>query len=265
MNSILKWQLATVRSVKEETPHVKTLTLALPEWTPHRAGQHYDVRLTAPDGYQAQRSYSVVSQPERVGVIELTVERLADGEVSPYLCDVLVPDDRLEVRGPIGGYFVWEAGMGGPLLLVAGGSGVVPLMAIVRHRRAVGSSVPACLLYSVRSPDEVIFAGELDRLMAQMDDRADITQALMLDANAVAGPLREIFNLEMTVSVAECARCGSQGQVGTLLAFMRGPGIVLRCPKCENIVLRITRTPGRIYLDARGAAYLSLPLAVAGV
>ncbi len=174
MNSILKWQLATVRSVKEETPHVKTLTLALPEWTPHRAGQHYDVRLTAPDGYQAQRSYSVASQPERVGVIELTVERLADGEVSPYLCDVLVPDDRLEVRGPIGGYFVWEAGMGGPLLLVAGGSGVVPLMAIVRHRRAVGSSVPACLLYSVRSPDEVIFAGELDRLMAQ-DDGLKVT------------------------------------------------------------------------------------------
>ncbi len=169
MNDILRWQLAAVKSVKEETPHAKTLTLTLPQWTPHRAGQHYDVRLTAPDGYQVQRSYSVASEPERAGEIDLTVERLPDGEVSPYLCDVLVAGDRLEVRGPIGGYFVWDVGMGGPLLLVAGGSGVVPLMAILRHRRAVGSGTPARLLYSARSPEEVIFAEELSRLAARGD------------------------------------------------------------------------------------------------
>lgn len=169
MNRLLEWQLATVRSIKGETPRVKTLTLALPNWMPHRPGQHYDVRLTAPDGYQAQRSYSVASEPERTGQIDLTVEQLPDGEVSSYLCDVLAPGDRVEVRGPIGGYFVWEAGMGGPLLLVGGGSGVVPLMAMLRHRRAAGSTVPACLLYSVRSPEEVIYAAELDRLRAEGD------------------------------------------------------------------------------------------------
>src|SRR5512135_3639847 len=130
MPRLLEWQAATVKSIRPETPSVKTLTLALPHWQSHRAGQHYDVRLTAPDGYQAQRSYSIASEPERTGVIALTVEKIDDGEVSPYLHDVLMPDDLVEVRGPIGGYFVWEAQMGGPLLLIAGGSGIVPLMAM---------------------------------------------------------------------------------------------------------------------------------------
>ena len=138
----LAWQIATVTALRPETAHVKTITLALPAWTPHRAGQHYDVRLTAPDGYQAQRSYSVASAPERAGAIDLTVERLDEGEVSPYLHDVLAVGDQIEVRGPIGGYFVWEAGLDGPLLLIAGGSGVVPLMAMLRHRAAVGSHLP---------------------------------------------------------------------------------------------------------------------------
>ncbi len=136
MSSALQWQIATVKAVHQETPRARTLTLRLPDKPPHRAGQHYDVRLTAPDGYQAQRSYSIASEPERGGEIDLTVERIADGEVSTYLCDVLEAGDQLEVRGPIGGYFVWEAGLGGPLLLVAGGSGVVPLMAMIRHRCA---------------------------------------------------------------------------------------------------------------------------------
>jgi ferredoxin-NADP reductase len=166
MKRLLEWQLATVKAIKPETQSVRTITLALPEWMPHRAGQHYDVRLTAPDGYEAQRSYSVASEPERTGEIDLTVEELRDGEVSYYLCEVLVPGDRVEVRGPIGGYFVWEAGNGGPLLLVAGGSGVVPLMSILRHRAVSGSLVPARLLYSARSPQGVIYAGELDRLSA---------------------------------------------------------------------------------------------------
>jgi ferredoxin-NADP reductase len=140
------------------------LTLALPVWSAHRPGQHYDVRLTAPDGYRAERSYSVASEPERQGEIDLTVERLEDGEVSPYLHDVLVPSDRIELRGPIGGYFVWEAALGGPLLLVAGGSGIVPLMAMLRHRQASGSDVPTRLLYSVRSSDDLIYGAELTTL-----------------------------------------------------------------------------------------------------
>jgi len=161
---LLEWQISTVVKVRQETAGVKTFTLQLPHWTPHRAGQHYDVRLTAPDGYQAQRSYSIGSSPEQRGEIELTVERLEEGEVSTYLHDVLIVGDQVELRGPIGGYFVWEAKQGGPLLLVAGGSGIVPLMAMIRHRRAVGSKVPVRLLYSSHSYDDIIYREELDRL-----------------------------------------------------------------------------------------------------
>lgn len=158
------WQIATVAAIKPETPRVKTFTLALPRWVAHRPGQHYDVRLTAPDGYQAQRSYSIASEPERLGAIDLTVERLEDGEVSSYMDEILVPGDLIEVRGPIGGYFVWDVGFGGPLLLIAGGSGVVPLMAMLRHRQVAHSRVPTRLLYSTRGPDDVIYADELTQL-----------------------------------------------------------------------------------------------------
>ena len=161
----LEWQSAQVIGIKVETSRTKSLTLALPKWMPHRPGQHYDVRLTAPDGYRAERSYSAASEPERIGELELTVERIDDGEVSPYLDDVVVPGDRLEVRGPIGGYFVWDVSLGGPLLLVCGGSGVVPLMAMLRHRAARHAPIPARLLYSCRSEDEVIYRTELDRLI----------------------------------------------------------------------------------------------------
>ncbi len=146
---------------------MKTFTLALPDKPPHRAGQHYDIRLTAPDGYQAQRSYSIASEPERAGEIDLTVERIEEGEVSTYLHEVLVPGDQIEVRGPVGGYFVWEASLPDPLLLVAGGSGIVPLMAMIRHRCAAGSMVPTRLLYSSRTLEDIIYAQELDRLQAQ--------------------------------------------------------------------------------------------------
>jgi ferredoxin-NADP reductase len=166
MKRPLEWQIATVSAIKPETANVKTLTLTLPTWLPHRAGQHYDVRLSAPDGYQAQRSYSIASAPERVGEIDLTVERLEDGEVSSYLDDVLVVGDQLEVRGPIGGYFVWEVAQGGPLLLIAGGSGIVPLMAMLRHRAAAGATVPTRLLYSSRTPTDVIYRDELETLRA---------------------------------------------------------------------------------------------------
>jgi len=166
MNRPIQWQIATVAAIKPETAHVKTFSLALPDWSAHRAGQHYDVRLTAADGYQAQRSYSIASAPERAGQVDLTVERIEDGEVSSYLHDVLVPGDKLEVRGPIGGYFVWEARQGGPLLLIAGGSGVVPLMAMLRHRAAAAAKVPARLLYSARAWDDVIYRDELAQLGA---------------------------------------------------------------------------------------------------
>lgn len=161
---ILEWQIATVVKVKQETQRVKTFTLSLPKWVAHQAGQHYDVRLTAPDGYQAQRSFSVASSPEQVGEIELTVERLEEGEVSTYMHDVLIVGDKVELRGPIGGYFVWEASMGSPLLLVAGGSGIVPLMAMIRHWYAVGSDVPVRLLYSSRTYADIIYREELNVL-----------------------------------------------------------------------------------------------------
>ncbi|OGO63382.1 MAG: oxidoreductase [Chloroflexi bacterium RBG_19FT_COMBO_50_10] len=164
MPRVLEWQISTVVKVRLETLNVKTFTLALPNWIAHRAGQHYDVRLTAPDGYQTQRSYSIASSPEQIGEIELTVERLEEGEVSTYLHDVLIPGDQVELRGPIGGYFVWEASMGGPLLLVAGGSGIVPLMAMIRHRNATGSNVPARLLYSSRTIEDIIYREELEKL-----------------------------------------------------------------------------------------------------
>ncbi len=159
-----------------ETPRTKSLVLEVPGWEGHRAGQHVDVRLTAPDGYRAQRSYSVASAPED-GRLVLTVDRLDDGEVSPYLTDELVVGDRLELRGPIGGWFVWEAKDGGPLLLVAGGSGVAPLMAMVRHRAAVGSEVPTRLVYSSRSYEEIIYREELEALATQ-DDSLEVIHTL---------------------------------------------------------------------------------------
>ena len=166
----IEWQAATLKAIRQETARVKTFTFTLPDWTPHRAGQHYDIRLTAPDGYQAERSYSVASEPERVGEIDLTVELVEDGEVSTFLHEGLVVGDMIEMRGPIGGYFVWEAAQGGPLLLVGGGSGVVPLMAMLRHRAAAGSNVTTRLLYSVRAPGDVIYAAELDELVRASPD-----------------------------------------------------------------------------------------------
>ena len=152
--------------VVERTAKVKSLVLAVPDWPGHRAGQHVDVRLTADDGYQAQRSYSISSPPDDDGRLELTVERVNDGEVSPYLLDELRVGDKLELRGPIGGYFVWESDITDPLLLVAGGSGICPLMAMLRHRAANSSTVPTRLLYSARSQEEVIYRTELEELAA---------------------------------------------------------------------------------------------------
>jgi len=164
----LSWRLAKVAEVRPETARVVTVALDVPGWDGHLPGQHLDLRLTAEDGYQAERSYSIASAPDGARV-ELAVERLDDGEVSPYLAGELRQGDQLELRGPVGGYFVWEPSRGGPLLLVGGGSGVVPLMAMLRHRAASGSQVPARLLFSSRSLDEVIFREELERLEAADD------------------------------------------------------------------------------------------------
>ena len=156
----LTWQVADVVGVVEETPHVKTIALDVPGWPGHRAGQHVDVRLTAEDGYQAERSYSIASAPDGTR-LQLTVERIDDGEVSPYLTGELRPGDQIELRGPVGGYFVWEPPDGGPLLLVAGGSGVAPLMAMIRLRAAAGTEVDMRLLVSSRGWDDIIYRDEL--------------------------------------------------------------------------------------------------------
>jgi ferredoxin-NADP reductase len=161
----LTWQPAELVETIEETPRARTLVFDVPEWMEHRAGQHLDVRLTAEDGYRAERSYSIASAAGEPPAI--TVERLDDGEVSPYLVDELRTGDRIELRGPVGGYFVWDAEHGGPLFLAAGGSGVVPLMSIARTRAREDEGVPARLLYSARTLDEVIYRDELERLAAE--------------------------------------------------------------------------------------------------
>jgi ferredoxin-NADP reductase len=164
----LTWQVATVGSVTDETATVRTIELQVPDWAGHRAGQHLDVRLTAEDGYSAERSYSIASAPGEP--VALTVERLEDGEVSPYLTEELRAGDELEIRGPIGGYFVWDGDdQASPLLLVAGGSGVVPFRAILRHRADLASAVPVRVLYSARALADVIYRGELDQQQAGVE------------------------------------------------------------------------------------------------
>ena len=172
----LVWRIGEVVETSPDTPRTKSLILEIPGWGGHRAGQHVDVRLTAEDGYQVQRSYSIASAPEN-GRVELLIERLEDGEVSPYLTDELRAGDGLELRGPIGGWFAWEAREGGPLLLVAGGSGVAPLMAMIRHRQAAGNDTPIRLLFSSRSYEDIIFRKELERLAAE-DETLQITHTL---------------------------------------------------------------------------------------
>jgi|ERR1700694_148078 len=172
----LTWQLGEVAEVIRETSRVSSLVLDVPGWPGHLAGQHVDIRLTAEDGYQAQRSYSIASPPESP-LVTLTVERLEDGEVSPYLVGEVRAGDRVEVRGPIGGYFVWRAGEERPLLLVAGGSGIVPLMAMIRHHAAAGATAPVRLLYSSRSIEDVIYKDELGRLSAA-DKRLTVAHTL---------------------------------------------------------------------------------------
>jgi ferredoxin-NADP reductase len=171
----LTWKVATVSAVQRETPTAVTLALDVPEWPSHLAGQHLDVKLTAEDGYSAQRSYSIASAPAP-GRLEISVQRVDDGEISPYLVDVAQPGDPLELRGPIGGYFVWSPDQTAPVLLVAGGSGVVPLMSMLRARADAGSRTPFRLIYSVRTPDDAMYADEL-RQRVRDDHGLDVAYA----------------------------------------------------------------------------------------
>ena len=170
MAGTIDWQVATVSAIRSETPMAKSFTLAMPAWPGHRPGQHVDLRLTAEDGYSVERSYSIASGPGRSPDVDITVDRIEGGEVSPFLHDVVVVGDRIEVRGPIGGYFVWDEALAdAPLFLVAGGSGVVPLMAMVRHRAAAGIRTPTTLLVSARRLDDAIYRDELEALAARGD------------------------------------------------------------------------------------------------
>lgn len=242
MKASLEWQIATVKAVKRENASVKTFSLTLPNWSKHRPGQHYDIRLTAPDGYQAQRSYSIASEPERGGEIDLTIELLEDGEVSSYMHDVVVVGDQVEVRGPVGGYFVWEAAMGGPLLLVAGGSGVVPLMAMIRHRDAAGSRVPARLLYSSRTLDDVIYAEELERLQ-KPGDGLDIFHTLTRQQpQGWSGYARRIDN-EMLAEVS--APLGKEAR-----AYVCGPTLMVEA--AANGLVQIGLPPDLIRTERFG-------------
>jgi ferredoxin-NADP reductase len=221
------WQIGTVAAVKQETPHVKSFRIELPMWVEHLPGQHYDVRLTAPDGYQAQRSYSVASSPLDEGSVELTVDRLADGEVSPYFHDVLVEGDQVEVRGPFASYFVWRGES--PVLLVGGGSGVVPLMAMLRHRRRTMPDLPMRLVYSVRTAEDVIYADELgdDALLtftreppAGWDGHTGRIDAAVLDGVADVSGIAFI--------------CGSNGFVEAASTLALGAGFEPRRVRTER-------------------------------
>jgi ferredoxin-NADP reductase len=214
-----RWQIGTVVAIKRETPRVKSFRIALPMWMAHLPGQHYDVRLTAPDGYQAERSYSIASSPLDEGEIELTIDRLEDGEVSPYFHDVVVEGDQLEVRGPFTSYFVWRGEH--PVFLVGGGSGVVPLMAMLRHRRRTMPDLPMRLVYSVRNADDVIYAEELGEdavlTFTRMapegwgGHRGRVDEALIVEASR-----------SLTAGIAFV--CGSNGFVESASGLLLGAG-----------------------------------------
>ena len=236
----LTWQLGGVVELVEETPRTKSIALALPVWPGHRAGQHVDVRLTAEDGYQAQRSYAIASSPKDAYVV-ITVERLDDGEVSPYLVNELRPGDQLQLRGPLGGYFVWDESLGDPLLLLAGGSGVVPLRAILRHRRVVESTVPARLLYWARALDDVIYR---DELMANVfGDSVDIRLMLTREQPEGWRGWERWTDMELLQEVTWPAR-------ERPLVYVCGPTPFV--DKATTSLIALGHEPGRVLHEAFG-------------
>jgi len=235
----LTWQLATVAEIVTDTTNTSSIVLDAEHWAGHLAGQHVDVRLTAEDGYEAQRSYSIASAPEDDQLV-LTVERLDDGEVSPYLVGELRKGDELELRGPIGGYFVWKQSDGGPLQMLAGGSGIVPFRSMLRHRAAVESSVPARLLYSSRSLDELIYREELERFGAQddaVDVRFTLTRKWPEDWSGHRGRIDPALLDEVTWSAAERPLtyiCGPNGFVEAAAGWLVASGHDPRRIKTER-------------------------------
>lgn len=236
----LEWRVATVTSVRDETPHARTIVLDVPEWRGHRAGQHLDIRLVAEDGYEAQRSYSIASSPESASV-ELTVERIENAEVSPYLCDVLRAGDGLEIRGPIGGYFVWHATLEGPLLLVAGGSGIVPLMSMLRHRSrtAAGPHTPVRLLYSARSLADVIYKQELDAVAGtpNSDIAFTLTRSAPSDWNGYRRRIDRAMLEDIAWPAADAARafvCGPTPLVESVASLLVDLGYAPERVKTER-------------------------------
>jgi ferredoxin-NADP reductase len=223
------WQAAKVLSIREETHRVKTIRFAVADWPGHLPGQHADVRLTAGDGYRAERSYSIASPPG-AAALELTVDRLDDGEVSPFLTGELKPGDEIQLRGPIGGHFVWSAERTNPLLLVAGGSGVVPLMCMLRHRQLAGSAVPAALLYSVRTRHDVIYGRELADLAR--GDRG-FTLQITLTRDSAPGWDGRVGRIDLPAvralleglgGLADSYVCGSDGFVEAASALLSQAG-----------------------------------------
>lgn len=226
------WQTVTITRIEKRTPRVTSFFLQPSRPFAYRAGQHVDVRLTAPDGYQARRSYSIASAPETGETIELAIEKLDDGEVSPFFHEVAAVGDEVELRGPLGGHFVWSDSDGGPLLLVGGGSGVVPLMAMVRHRAARKSMVPAALVFSARVWDEVIFRDELIGL----DDRRDgFDLVLTLTREPAQRPADHSRRIDVAMMAQSMARlpepprlafvCGSNAFVSTAAQALIDAGI----------------------------------------
>jgi ferredoxin-NADP reductase len=215
-----RWQIATVAAIKTETPRAKSFRLALETWMPHLPGQHYDVRLTAPDGYTAQRSYSIASSPLDEHEVELTIDCLTDGEVSPYFHDIVEVGDEVEVRGPYASYFVWRGTEPGPVVLVGGGSGVVPLMAMLRHKRRTLPDADMRLVYSVRGAEEVIYAGELgdETLLTYTREPPDgwTGHTGRIDAELVGA----VAGGAMTAYV-----CGSNGFVESATALLLDAGL----------------------------------------
>ena len=231
------WQSATVERVTVETYRAKTFTLRLSDPRPFRAGQHYDVRLTAPDGYQAQRSYSVASAPDDFARIDLTVELIPDGEVSPYFHEVVEPGDVLEVRGPIGGPFTWTPDLAGPLLLLAGGSGIVPLKSILMHRSLAAPDTPALLLYSTRGPEDIIYRKFLDdvsRRDAGVAVRCALTRRQppgwigydrRIDTSMVRGCIDDLMVMHGGNAVPLCYACGPTGFVEAAADALLSAGV----------------------------------------
>jgi ferredoxin-NADP reductase len=224
-----RWQIATVTSVKTETPRVKSFRLRLDHWMPHLPGQHYDVRLTAPDGYTAQRSYSIASSPLDAGEIELTIDCLADGEVSPYFHDVVAEGDRVELRGPFASYFVWRGDEPPPVVLIGGGSGVVPLMAMLRHRRLTMPELDMRLLHSVRTAEDVLYDGELGEETTLTFTREPPPGWTGHHGRIDAALVRDVATGAMTAYV-----CGSNGFVEAASSLLMEAGLDPRWIRTER-------------------------------